>query len=458
MSLKFGTDGVRGVANRDLTPEFALALGAGVGAWIKDQGLRPLVAIGADTRRSGDMLGMAFAAGLNSAGSDVVHLGTVPTGCVGWATRRAGCGMGAMVSASHNPAPDNGIKLFGADGAKASAAAEDFVIENLGGKGERPTGNGIGRDQDPGGIVEEYVAWLKGIVPERLDGMKLCVDAANGAASEIGPRVLRELGANLTVVGAEPDGDNINAGFGATHPATIQALTREHGSDAGIAFDGDADRAVFSDSQGRLVNGDRTMAAWSAYWSQSPRFEPRLIVGTVMTNTGFERAMEGLGIRVERVDVGDKHVSAKLRELHGKIGGEQSGHVVFSEHAPTGDGLVTALELLRVLRVSGKTMAEVYDCYEPWPQLLVNVKVDGAKEAAASDAIRSAIEGASELVADQGRINVRASGTQPMLRVMVECEDREVRDRAAQRIVDAVVEGHGGEIVGRIDLTHALGD
>ncbi|MGE0001697.1 MAG: phosphoglucosamine mutase [Fimbriimonadaceae bacterium] len=458
MSLKFGTDGVRGVANLDLTPEFAMELGAGVGAWIREKGWEPVVAIGADTRRSGTMLGMAFASGLNSRGVSFYQLGVVPTGCVGWATKHTGCGMGAMISASHNPAPDNGIKLFGPDGAKAPAEAEGFVIAHLGGIGERPTGAGIGTERVRDGLVEEYVEWVKAIVPERLDGMKIAVDAANGAAHTLGPRVLRELGAQVTLVGGEPDGDNINAGFGATHPATIQKLTQETSADLGIAFDGDADRAVFSDSEGRLVNGDRTMAAWSSHWSQTDRFEPRLIVGTVMTNTGFERAMLDLGVRIERVDVGDKHVSAKLRELHGKIGGEQSGHIVFTEHAPTGDGLVTALELLRVLRISGKTMAEAYDCYEPWPQLLVNVQVNGAKEVAASEDIQAAVAGAREQLSDDGRINVRASGTQPMLRVMAECKDRDTRDRAVQGIVDAVLSRHGGEIVGRVDLTHALGD
>lgn len=458
MSLKFGTDGVRGLANRDLTPEFALSLGLGVGAWIAERGLRPLVAIGADTRRSGPMLGMAFSSGLNSTGVSTLQLGVVPTGCVAWATRRTGCGMGAMISASHNPAPDNGIKLFGSDGAKAGSEAEDFVLANLTSREERPIGSGIGSETDGCELVDEYVQWLVSIVPEKLQRMRICVDCANGAAFNLAPRVLRELGAEVTLVGAEPDGDNINAGFGATHPMTIQRLTQDTVADVGVSFDGDADRAVFSDGTGRLVNGDRTMAVWSSHWSKSQRFDPQVIVGTVMTNTGFERAMQGLGVQVERVDVGDKHVSAKLRELAGKIGGEQSGHIVFTDHAPTGDGLVTALELLRVLKISRKTMTEAYDCYEPWPQLLVNVQVRGAKEVAASEDVVAAVVGAREALAGEGRVNVRASGTQPMLRVMAEGKDEAIRDRAVQGIVDAVVAGHGGEIVGRVELTHALGD
>lgn len=457
--MRFGTDGVRGVANEALTPELALALGRAVGGWLAQEGLAARAAVGEDTRRSCGMLASALCAGLASAGVDCARLGVVPTGAVGWAVRRGGFGAGLMVSASHNPAPDNGIKLFGPDGAKASPEFERHVEDGvLAGGGPRPTGAGVGRVEGGAACLDEYCGWLCTLVPERLDGMRLAVDAANGAAWEVAPRVLRELGAEVVLAGAEPDGMNINAGCGATSPQNIQDLTRASGVAAGIAFDGDADRAVFSDARGRLVNGDRAMAIWAAHWGGTDRFEPPVVVGTVMTNGGFEAAMRAMGVAVERVPVGDKHVSAKLRELGAKVGGEQSGHIVFPEHAPTGDGLVTALELLRVLRRTGSALEQLFDCYEAWPQLLVNIEVAQAQSVAASADVVAAAQSASAVVEGRGRVNVRASGTQPILRVMVEADDREARDSAAGMVVSAVTGGHGGHVVAEVDLTHALGD
>jgi phosphoglucosamine mutase len=457
--VRFGTDGVRGVANVGLTPETALAVGRAVGGWLAGQGLPMRAVVGEDTRRSSPMLSSALAAGLASVGADCELLGVVPTGAVGWAVRHGGYGTGLVVSASHNPAADNGIKLFDPDGAKASRAFESFVERGVAeGGGPRPAGAAVGQVRPGVGQMEAYSDWLCGLVPEGLAGMRIALDTANGAAWSVAPQVLRRLGADLVVAAAEPDGTNINAGCGATSPERLQRLTAESGADLGVAFDGDADRAVFCDSSGRLVNGDRTMAIWAEHWAGTDRFEPKVIVGTVMTNGGFEAEMRAIGVAVERVDVGDKHVSARLKELGGKIGGEQSGHIVFPEHAPTGDGLVTALELLRVVRRSGRPLAELFACYEAWPQVLVNIEVPDAATVAASPGVEEARSSACALVAGRGRVNVRPSGTQPMLRVMVEADDRTARDEAAAILVKAVRDGHGGRVVAEVDLTHALGD
>lgn len=457
--MKFGTDGVRGVANVGLTPETALAIGRAVGLWLAEQGLPRRAVVGEDTRRSSPMLSSALAAGLASTGADCELVGVTPTGGVGWAVRTGGFGTGLVVSASHNPAADNGIKLFGPDGAKASREYEAFVERCVAeGGGARPVGAELGRVRSDPGRMEAYAEWLCGLVPEGLAGMRVAVDAANGAAWSVAPDVLRRLGANPVVVAAEPDGMNINAGCGATSPDRLQRLVAESGVELGVAFDGDADRAVFSDAEGRLVNGDRTMAIWAEHWAGTERFDPKLVVGTVMTNGGFEAEMRSIGVGIERVDVGDKHVSAKLRELGGKIGGEQSGHIVFPEHAPTGDGLVTALELLRVVRRSGRPLSELFECYEAWPQVLVNIEVPDAAQVAKSPSVAEAEQSARGLVGGRGRVNVRPSGTQPMLRVMVEADDRAARDEAAAIVVEAVRAGHGGRVVAEVDLTHALGD
>ncbi|MBX3110488.1 MAG: phosphoglucosamine mutase [Fimbriimonadaceae bacterium] len=451
MSRLFGTDGARGLANATLTPELAFGIGQAAGRRMVGLGLPPRVAIGRDTRRSGPMLGAALAAGFCSAGVEAVPMGVVPTGGVSWIVRSRGFGLGAVVSASHNPAPDNGIKLIQADGRKVEAEFERWIEDNLGSPfGDRPTGDGVGRLVQSRDGVADYEDWLVSLVPERLDGMSVVVDGSNGAAFESGPEVFRRLGAKVQTVGTDPDGDNINTGCGATRPHVLQEATRNAGADLGVAFDGDADRAVFADSTGKLVNGDWMMGLWCAHW------HPTEVVGTVMSNGGFEHWLAGRGVQLVRVDVGDKYVSAKLREIGGKIGGEQSGHIVFPDHGPTGDGLVTALELARVLKREGKTLAEAAtDCLN-WPQVLVNVQVD--RKDGWEDASAGPTREAEAILSGRGRINVRASGTQPILRVMVEADDQALRDRAAELVVQALLTAQGGKVYSRVDLTHALGD
>ncbi|MDQ2987151.1 MAG: phosphoglucosamine mutase [Armatimonadota bacterium] len=449
MSL-FGTDGIRGLANTKLSPDLALRLGRAAGICLAREGGKRAV-IGRDTRRSGGMLGAGLAAGFNSAGIETVSLGVVPTPTVSHAVRTtAEFQMGAVISASHNPAADNGIKFLGHDGRKLTDEVEAAIEAEM---DSAPTvvGHEVGllkQDRQP---AEVYLQWLAGLLPERLDGFKVAVDCANGAAYELAPRLLRQLGAEIVAIGTDPDGDNINSECGATNPGMIQQLTLEVGASIGVAFDGDADRCVFSDEKGVLINGDRTMGIWAA-WHGAP-----CIVGTVMSNMGFEKSLDDLGIAFERTDVGDKYVARRMQELGAKIGGEQSGHLIFSEWTPTGDGLLTAIQMLRVLRLSGCAASELPPVFENWPQLLVNVALSDKDAWKQAVSLHKYIEDQQQQL-DGGRVVVRPSGTQPMIRVMVESQDRAKRDAVADQVVSRVVSELGGHVQGRVDLTDALGD
>ncbi|MBS1723055.1 MAG: phosphoglucosamine mutase [Armatimonadetes bacterium] len=454
----FGTDGVRGIANEKLTPELAFQIGQAAGRWLRESGQHPRVVMGRDTRKSGPMIGASLASGFCSAGVDVDTLGIVPTGCVSWAAMTGEYGLGAVISASHNPAPDNGIKLIGSDGRKVAEETERWIEGNLGAAFDRPTGNSVGMLEPSFGLIDSYLDWLVALVPEGLQGMTVAMDCGDGAAYELAPRLFERLGARVVSTGISPNGTNINAQGGATKPETIQSLASSTGADIGIAFDGDADRAVFSDDQGRLINGDRTMAIWCAHWSRSGGLDPALVVGTVMTNGGFEQYMLAQGVNVHRTDVGDKYVSARLRETGGKIGGEQSGHIIFSDVLPTGDGLVTALQVVRVLKREGRRASDFFGDYESWPQLLVNVSVKEKDGWESRPKVSQSIASGQEALQSHGRLNVRPSGTQPMLRVMVEADNYELRDRVSKGIVQAMIEDLGGEVYSTVDLTHALGD
>lgn len=460
MSKKhFGTDGIRGVANQKLTPELAFDLGQAAGRYLLSKKLSPNVVVGRDTRRSGPMLGAALGAGFCSVGVSVTAVGVVPTPTVSYIVRKEDFGMGVVISASHNPAPDNGIKLFGHDGRKLPDEVE-IEIESLMESriDKRPVGEKVGYLKTSRASVEAYLSYLVSLVPERLSGMKVAVDAAHGAAYELAPDVLTRLGAEVLLIGAEPDGININEEGGATKPATIQAFTQEAGADVGVAFDGDADRAVFSDEKGALINGDRTLGLWSAHWRKFGGLEPAVVIGTVMSNGGFAKYMSDEGIELVRAPVGDKYVSQKIGETGAKIGGEQSGHIIFPECGPTGDGLVTMLQVLRVLKREKRPASAFSADYEPWPQLLVNVSVadkDAWKEPAQ---VQEALKQGEKELGERGRLVVRASGTQPMVRVMVEADDYALRDSVTDAIVNALIEHSGGKIYSRVDLTHALGD
>lgn len=404
------------------------------------------------------MLGAALASGLCSGGVDVVTLGIAPTPAVSFAARTGDFSLGGIVSASHNPAPDNGIKFVGHDGRKLPDEVELQIESLMEEHGERPTGAEVGWMEADRSSIEQYLDFLVGIVPEHLEGMKVAVDGAHGAAYELGPEVLRRLGADVHVIGDRPDGMNINAEGGATKPESVGKFTVEQGCEVGVAFDGDADRAVFCDENGLLINGDRTMGLWAAHCRRSGELQPAVVVGTVMSNGGFERYLIDQGIQLERTPVGDKYVAQRIAQTGALIGGEQSGHIIFSRRGPTGDGLVTMLELLRVLRLEGKSAKEFSGEYEPWPQLLVNVTVaemDGWKD---REGVATALQIAEERLGRDGRVVVRPSGTQPMIRVMVEARDETARDEVAASIVSAMEEELGGKIYSRVDLTHALGD
>jgi phosphoglucosamine mutase len=307
-------------------------------------------------------------------------------------------------------------------------------------------------------LLDGYADFLLTIVPEGLSGMKVAVDAAHGAAYAIAPEVLERLGAEVCLMGADPDGMNINSDGGATKPERIQAFTQVCGADIGVAFDGDADRAVFSDEKGSLINGDRTIGIWSAHYQALGELTPSTVVGTVMSNGGFERYLRDRGILLERTPVGDKYVAQKISDTGALIGGEQSGHIIFPRRGPTGDGLATMLELLRVLSSEGRPASSFSADYEPWPQILINVSVESTAAWSEKPRVAEAMAGANSSLGADGRVVVRPSGTQPMIRVMVEASDYGVRDKVADSIVAAIEADLGGKVYSRVDLTHALGD
>lgn len=444
------------MANDKLTPALAFKLGQAAGRWLVKTGQPKRTVLGRDTRRSGTMLEAALAAGLCSVGVDVVSVGVAPTPAIAFVARTGEYGLGGIVSASHNPAPDNGIKFVGHDGRKLPDA-EELAMEGLMDVDEKgPTGVGVGTYVTDRSELSGYMDLLRSVVPERLDGMIIAVDAANGAGYELGVEVLQDLGAQVFLMGITPDGMNINAEGGATKPESIQSLTQHVKAHVGVAFDGDADRAVFSDEQGRLINGDRTIGIWAAHYQGLGELNPPVVVGTVMSNGGFAAYMESRGIKLERTPVGDKYVAQRITDTGALIGGEQSGHIIFPRRGPTGDGMVTMLELLRVLKVEGRPASAFYDDYQPWPQIMINMAV--ASKDGWEEKVRPEIEEGEREIAGRGRILVRPSGTQPVIRVMVEADEYDLRDRVANRIVEAMERELGGHVEGRVDLTYALGD
>jgi phosphoglucosamine mutase len=450
----FGTDGVRGVANVELTPDLALRLGKAAGTWMKKHGGRSAV-MGRDTRQSGPMLAMALSAGMNSAGIDVHDIGVAPTPAVSFAARMGDFHLGAVISASHNPAQDNGIKFLGHDGKKLPDEQERQIeslleISTVGGE--------VGSLTSGCAWLAEYEHALADQVPERLDGMRIAVDCAHGAASGIAGRLFESLGATAVVYNSEPNGVNINAGCGATNPETICRMSVESKAVLGIAFDGDADRCVFSDENGKLINGDRTMAIWAEHWLADGDLQPPVVVGTVMSNAAFEKTLAEQHIRLERTSVGDRNVAQRMAETGARIGGEQSGHIIFSDLAPTGDGLQTALQLLRIMRRTGIAASKLPPMFENWPQLLVNMRVADRRSWQDAEELKVFVANVGKSLGDTGRVVVRPSGTQPMIRVMVEASDAQARDNAADTIVGRIESELGGSVQSRVDLTHALGD
>jgi phosphoglucosamine mutase len=444
----FGTDGVRGVANADLSTELMDRLGRAA-VRVLAVGGRGRFALGRDPRISGDLLEAALSAAICSAGADVLRLGVLPTPGIALLTRRLGVDAGAVISASHNPMEDNGVKLFAPTGFKFPDAMEAQIEAVMGETGAlpRPTGGAVGRIGDISDAAARYVEYLAGLARARLDGWRIAVDCANGATSRIAPELWRRLGADVVPLFAEPDGTNINAGCGSTHPEVIAAAVPAHRADVGFAHDGDGDRVIGADRRGRVLDGDTIMGIVALHQHARGELPGGLLVATVMTNMGLEVALRERGVRLDRARVGDRYVLERMLETGARIGGEQSGHVIFLDHATTGDGLVTALQLVNVVLESGRSIEELASPFHRYPQVLLNVRTAAPERWQDDPEILAAVALSERRLAGRGRVLVRASGTEPLVRVMTECDDGTVAWETASVLAELVARRLGGAVV-----------
>ncbi|MFG6516371.1 MULTISPECIES: phosphoglucosamine mutase [unclassified Sulfitobacter] len=442
MTKLFGTDGVRGTANiHPMTADMALRIGAAVGRYFRREksGVHRVV-IGKDTRLSGYMFENALTAGLTSTGMNVLLLGPVPTPAVGLLTRSMRADLGVMISASHNPASDNGIKFFGPDGFKLSDQVEQ-EIEALVAEGVEPSApDQIGRAKRIDDSRFRYIERVKSSFPRqmRLDGLKVVIDCAHGAAYHVAPMALWELGANVIPVGVDPNGFNINDGCGSTQPQSAAEAVVANGADVGICLDGDADRVILIDQNGRIGDGDQFMALMAARWAEEERLAGKALVATVMSNLGLERFLNDRGVRLERTGVGDRYVVERMREGGFNLGGEQSGHIVMTDYATTGDGLMAGMQFLAEMVRSGKPASELLYQFDPVPQLLKNVRFSAGQAPLEDAQVKAAIAQAEADLAQGGRLLIRKSGTEPLVRVMAEHEDAALMERAVDSVVEAV--------------------
>jgi len=440
MARLFGTDGVRGLANSDLTPELALAL-SGAAARVlaeHDLGHRPVAVVGRDPRASGEMLEAAVTAGLTSAGADVLRVGVLPTPALAHLVAVLSADLGVMISASHNPMPDNGIKLFATGGHKLPDPVEDEISARVGAAGERPTGARIGRVHDVPGAAGRYLEHLLLATPHPLDGIRVVVDCAHGAASLVAPEAYRRAGADVVALSAEPTGLNINDGCGSTHLDQVRKAVLEHGAALGIAHDGDADRCLAVDAAGEVVDGDQIMAVLALAMREAGELAENTLVATVMSNLGLHLAMRAHGVAVRTTAVGDRYVLEELSAGGFSLGGEQSGHLVLPAYATTGDGLLTALRLMARMAATGRSLADLASVLTRLPQVLINVAVTDKSAVSAAPAVAEAIAGAETELGETGRVLLRPSGTEQVVRVMVEAPTQAGADRIAQRIAAAV--------------------
>jgi phosphoglucosamine mutase len=432
----FGTDGIRGIAGEDLTEDLARDVGRAVAVVLHDHGdERPRVILGRDTRESGPVLEAAIAEGIRAAGGDVLLAGVLTTPGVAYLTTALGASSGIVISASHNPPEYNGIKVFGASGYKLSDELEDEV-ERLVRRGP-PTGRS-GTVEELDEATERYVGHLVEAAGGRLEGLRVVVDCANGAAVAAAPATLGRLGADVVSMFDAPDGRNINVGCGATHPDVVGAGVRERGADAGVAHDGDADRAMFADSVGALVDGDHVLAACAVAMKREGRLARNIVVTTVMANIGFHKAMRDAGIEVVTTKVGDRYVLEAMLETGAVLGGEQSGHLIFREHATTGDGILTAVKFLSLAASSGTSVAELATVMRRYPQVLENVHVEHPAALEDAPEVWDAVRSAERALGEGGRVLVRPSGTEPLVRVMVEAETEEDARTHAEAIAERV--------------------
>jgi phosphoglucosamine mutase len=441
MRRLFGTDGVRGRANADLTPELALAVAVAAAHTLaeRDTSHRPVAVVGRDPRASGEMLSAAVTAGLASAGADVLDVGVLPTPAVAHLVGALGADLGVMLSASHNPMPDNGIKLFAAGGHKLPDDLEHQIEAAVTEAADwhRPTGGDIGRVRTLADAGTRYVDHLIAALPHRLDGLRVVVDCANGAASGVGPHAYRAAGADVVAIHAEPDGLNINRDCGSTHLSVVAAAVREHGADLGLAHDGDADRCLAVTADGTGIDGDHIMAILAIAMREAGALKENTLVATVMSNLGLKIAMREQGISMLETKVGDRYVLEELRGRGLSLGGEQSGHIVMPAHATTGDGVLTGLHLMATMATTGRSLAELAAVLTSLPQVLVNVPV-ADRAVAADPGVAEAVAAAEQELGGTGRVLLRPSGTEPLVRVMVEAgtaeQAREVAERIAGRV------------------------
>lgn len=439
MGKYFGTDGVRGVANSELTPELAFRLGRFGGYVLTKDKDRPKVLIGRDTRISGHMLEGALVAGLLSIGAEVMRLGVISTPGVSYLTKALGAQAGVMISASHNPVADNGIKFFGPDGFKLSDDQEleieqllDLEVDEL----PRPVGAKLGQVNDYFEGGQKYLQYLKQTVDEDFSGIHVALDCAHGATSSLATYLFADLDANISTMGASPNGLNINEGVGSTHPESLAAFLKEKGADIGLAFDGDGDRLIAIDENGEIVDGDQIMYICGKYLKEQGRLKHGTVVSTVMSNLGFYRALEAHNIQSVQTAVGDRYVVEEMRKSGYNLGGEQSGHIIFLDYNTTGDGLLTGLQLVNIMKVTEKPLSELAAEMKKFPQALVNIKVTDKYHVTDNEKVKQVIEVVEAEMNGNGRVLVRPSGTEPLVRVMVEAPTEE----SCQAFVKAIAE------------------
>lgn len=441
MSRLFGTDGVRGLVNEFLTPELAYHLGRAAASYFGQSVERPTFLIGRDTRISGGMLENALASGICAVGGDVIILGEAPTPAIAYLVRQKGCTAGVVISASHNPYPDNGIKFFDGNGFKLPDAVEDEIEKLCTASADdclpRPTDGDIGRITYHQDWVEEYVNFVVS-TSDTLTGLKVVYDGAHGAASYVGPKILRQLGAEVVAINVEPTGTNINDNAGSTHLEGLQEAVLREGAQVGIANDGDADRCLMVDEKGQVLDGDQIMLLCGLHLKEQGKLKDNMIVGTVMSNIGFHKAAKELGMQTCSTAVGDRYVLEKMLTDGYSIGGEQSGHVIFLDYNSTGDGLLTAVQTLSIMKEKGKSLSELAGLMTKYPQLLVNVRVLTKAGWETNSAIQDVIREAEGELGGNGRILVRPSGTEPLIRVMAEGPDQDQLEELCNRIGDVI--------------------
>lgn len=442
MARLFGTDGVRGLANRDVTAELALDLAVAAAHVLGDagafEGHRPKAIVGRDPRASGEFLEAAVVAGLASAGVDVIRVGVAPTPAIAFLTAHTAADLGVMLSASHNAMPDNGIKFFAKGGTKLDDAIEDAIEARLNEPWERPTGAAVGRVIEGTDLVEHYIEHLVSTLPHRLDGLRIVVDCANGAASYAAPEAYRRAGADVIEIHSSPDGININADCGSTHMGDLQRAVVADMADLGIAHDGDADRCLAVDADGNVVDGDQIMAIVALAMRDRGALRANTVVATVMSNLGFKIALRDADIAMVETGVGDRYVLEAMREHNFALGGEQSGHVILLDHASTGDGTLTALHLMARMAETGRSIADLASVMTRLPQVLINVKNVDKARVQTCEPLQQAVRAAEAQLGDNGRVLLRPSGTEPLVRVMVEATSQELANDIANQLAAVV--------------------